>query len=61
MSAENLSTLVLELSKSNRTIWSHILESKELPKSELEFKLKEYRLQLENELAWVDEKLKSVD
>ena len=60
VSAENLSTLVLELSRSNRVIWDQILGSKELSDAELELKLKEYRLHLEDELDWVRRGLKQL-
>lgn len=60
LTAENLSNIVLETTKSNRAVWNQILGSKDLPKSEARFKLREYRLLLESELSWAVERLKSL-
>ena len=61
MNADNLTTLVLETTRVNRTAWKMALGSKELSKSELSFRLKEYELLLSNELHWVNEQLKRLD
>ena len=60
VSADNLSTLVMELFKSNRTLWDSILGSKELSESEARFKLKEYSLLLDDETQWVKGQLRSL-
>jgi DNA-binding PadR family transcriptional regulator len=60
MSADNLTTLILETTKANRTAWKKVLESKEMPKSEAVFNLKEYRLLLDNELHWASDQLKTL-
>ncbi len=60
LNAENLSSIVLETTKSNRAVWNQVAKSKDLSESELRFKLKEYKLLLENELNWAGERLKSL-
>jgi len=60
LSAENMSTIVLETTKSNRAVWNQVADSKELSESELRLKLKEYKLLLEDELNWATERLKSL-
>lgn len=58
VSTEALSTLTMEIFKSNRMVWNQIVESKELGASDIELKLKEYALLLEGEKDWVDEHLR---
>lgn len=60
MSADGLTTLILETTRANRTAWKKVLESKEMPKSEAFFKMKEYRLLLDSELHWASEQMKTL-
>jgi len=60
LSAENMSTIVLETTKSNRAVWNQVVNSKDLSESEVRLKLKEYKLLLEDELNWATERLRSL-
>ena len=61
VSAENLSSILLESTKFNRAAWNRILDSGELGKAQVELTLKEYRLLLQGELRWASAKLKSLE
>jgi DNA-binding PadR family transcriptional regulator len=58
VSPENLADLTNEGMRTNRSRWETVLQSKELPKNEKVFKLKEYKLLVENELRWVNDTLR---
>jgi DNA-binding PadR family transcriptional regulator len=56
--AENMSVMVLESTRRNRAAWDHVIRTGELDSSRLEQYLLEYRRLLEDELRWVDSRLK---
>jgi DNA-binding PadR family transcriptional regulator len=60
VSAENLSTTILESTKANRSLWLKIIETKGMPRSEISFRLKEYKLLLERDLHWTQCEIKEL-
>ena len=52
LSPQSQSSLVLEMLRGNQSMWQSILTSDAMDKNEKTFKLREYALLLEAELAW---------
>jgi DNA-binding PadR family transcriptional regulator len=60
VSPENLSTLVMETTKANRVIWQKIIEKKTSSTTDTVFSMKEYKLLLESELAWLEREIRQL-
>lgn len=60
ISADTVSTIILETLRSNRPVWNNVIESREISKEEVSLRLKEYALLLNSELRWARGQLNSL-